>query len=153
VDAERCELLDNDAHLLSGDVAQDHVTCRLDCGSRKVNQVRHSVEAAKETKDILDEVRRHDQTECRHAPTLCTPQAAQLQPTHAVLGAPPVFVSRYVQTHVRVYRGSDAVEVELWEHPRATRQQLRVAERLAVLGRLPAEPDVSTPRVRARTSV
>jgi hypothetical protein len=78
----------------------------------------------------------------------------QLQPIPARLGVPPVFVSRFVQTHVRIHRESGAMQVELWEHPRASRQQLRVAERLAVAGRLPTEPDQDAfPRIRAQASV
>jgi hypothetical protein len=77
----------------------------------------------------------------------------QLQPARALLGLPPVFVSRFVQTHVRVYRGSSAIQVELWEHPRPAPQRLRVVERLAVVGRLPAEPDDASPHVRADASV
>jgi hypothetical protein len=65
-----------------------------------------------------------------------------------------VFVPRFVQTHVRVYRDSGAIQVELWEHPRRSGWRLRVAEWLAVVGRLPAEPDADAqPRVRARASV
>jgi hypothetical protein len=76
----------------------------------------------------------------------------QLQPVPARLRAPPVFVSRFVQTHVRVYRTPVGLEVELWEHPRPARQRPLNAERLAVLGRLPAEPDgAGAPRVRARS--
>jgi UDP-2,3-diacylglucosamine pyrophosphatase LpxH len=78
----------------------------------------------------------------------------QLQPVPAHLGAPPVYVSRFVQTHVRVYWDSGAIQVELWEHPRPSHRRLRVAEWLAVVGRLPAEPDADAqPRVRVRASV
>jgi hypothetical protein len=78
----------------------------------------------------------------------------QLQHLPALLGVPPVFVSRFVQTHVRVYRDNQTTQVELWEHPRPVQQRLRFAERLAVAGRLPAEPaSRASPRVRARTSV
>ena len=78
----------------------------------------------------------------------------QLQPVPAHLGAPPVFVSRFVQTHVRVYRADQTTQVELWEHPRPSTQRRRVAERLAVAGRLPAEPHPdASPRVRARTTI
>lgn len=77
----------------------------------------------------------------------------QLQPHPALLGAPPVFVSRFVQTHVRVYRDNGETQVELWEHPRPAKQRLRVAERLAVTGRLATEPDAdAAPQVRARTT-
>ena len=75
----------------------------------------------------------------------------QLQPVPARLAAPPVFVSRYVQTHVRVRSGEDRIDVELWEHPRPAPVHLRVSERLAALGRLPPQPDVdAVPRVRQR---
>jgi UDP-2,3-diacylglucosamine pyrophosphatase LpxH len=78
----------------------------------------------------------------------------QLQPTPARLGAPPVFVSRFVQTHVRVFRDEGAIAVELWEHPRPSAQRMRVAERLAVVGRFPGEPeDDAPPRVRAQARV
>jgi hypothetical protein len=67
---------------------------------------------------------------------------------------PPVFVSRFVQTHVRVYRDNQTTQVELWERERPVTQRLRAAERLAVAGRLALEPDAgASPRVRARTTV
>jgi 3',5'-cyclic AMP phosphodiesterase CpdA len=78
----------------------------------------------------------------------------QLQPVAAHFNAPPVYVGRFVQTHVRVYRGSEGIEVELWEHPRPSAQQLRLAERLALWGRMPTEPERDeSPRVRDRMSV
>jgi UDP-2,3-diacylglucosamine pyrophosphatase LpxH len=78
----------------------------------------------------------------------------QLQSLRTHLRAPTVFVSRFVQTHVRIYRDGRAIQVQLWDHPRASAQRLRIVERLAVLGRLPAEPEESaSPRVRASASV
>jgi UDP-2,3-diacylglucosamine pyrophosphatase LpxH len=78
----------------------------------------------------------------------------QLQPVKARFRAPAVFVNRFVQTHVRVKRGADAIDVELWELPRPSGQALRVAEQLAVAGRMPAEPPVGAPpRVKASGSV
>ena len=78
----------------------------------------------------------------------------QLQPIAAHLGAPPVYVGRFVQTHVRLSRSSEGIEVELWEHPRPSPQRLRAVERLAIAGRLPREQGVDrSPRVRARTTV
>ncbi len=78
----------------------------------------------------------------------------QLQPVTAHLGAPPVYVGRFVQTHVRVYQGSEGIEAELWEHPRPSPPRLRVAERLAVAGRMPTDPDPdAAPQKRARMSV
>jgi UDP-2,3-diacylglucosamine pyrophosphatase LpxH len=77
----------------------------------------------------------------------------QAHPVEARLSAPSVFVSRYVLTHVRVYRGAEGIEAELWEHPRPYRQKLLAVERLAVAGRLRAEPDDhARPRVRARAT-
>jgi UDP-2,3-diacylglucosamine pyrophosphatase LpxH len=75
----------------------------------------------------------------------------QLQPVAAHLGAPPVFVGRFVQTHVRVYRSADGVQVELWEHPRPAAERLPLTERVAIAGRRSRAPDEDrTPRVRAR---
>jgi hypothetical protein len=78
----------------------------------------------------------------------------QAHPVEARLGAPSVFASRHVLTHARVYRGVEGIEAELWEHPRPHRQKLLAVERLAVAGRLQAEPDAHAPPwVRARTMV
>jgi UDP-2,3-diacylglucosamine pyrophosphatase LpxH len=77
----------------------------------------------------------------------------QVQPVAAHLRMPAVYTSRFVQSHVRVYRSADGLEVELWEHPRASGQRPSFAERLAIAGRTPAEPTERTPRVRARTSI
>jgi hypothetical protein len=72
----------------------------------------------------------------------------QLQPVPARFGAPPVFVSRFVQTHVRVYLQNGSIQVELWEHPRRAAQRMRLAERLAVVGRVPDGPlEDASPRV------
>ena len=72
----------------------------------------------------------------------------QLHQVPAHLGGPPVFVPRFVQTHARVYLDDSVVRAELWEHPKPAPQRLRTTERLAVLGRLPAQPAESTkPRI------
>jgi UDP-2,3-diacylglucosamine pyrophosphatase LpxH len=74
----------------------------------------------------------------------------QLQPVRARFRGPPVFVPKFVQTHVRVFLGGSGVCVELWEHPKPARVRLRAAERIAILGRLPAQPaQDARPRVRA----
>jgi hypothetical protein len=63
-------------------------------------------------------------------------------------------IRRFVQTHVRVYGDNGATQGELWEHPRPSPRQLRVVERLAVVGRLPAEPEYgASPRVRHRIAI
>jgi UDP-2,3-diacylglucosamine pyrophosphatase LpxH len=69
----------------------------------------------------------------------------QLSPVRAHLGGPPVFVSRFVQTHARVYVDDSKVHVELLERPKAAPQRLRNAERLAILGRRPSQPIPNAP--------
>jgi UDP-2,3-diacylglucosamine pyrophosphatase LpxH len=74
----------------------------------------------------------------------------QLQPIKAHFRGPPVFVSRFVQTHVRVFLNDTVVRVELWEHPKPSRVRLRGVERIWILGRLPAQPaEDAEPRIRA----
>ena len=74
----------------------------------------------------------------------------QLQPIQAHFRGPPVFVSKFVQTHVKVFLSDSSVCVELWEHPKPARVRLRVAERIWILGRLPAQPaEDAKPRVQA----
>jgi UDP-2,3-diacylglucosamine pyrophosphatase LpxH len=78
----------------------------------------------------------------------------QLQPVAAHLSAPHVFVARFVQTHVRVYRSGDGIQVELWERPRPVTERPPPAERIAIAGRGSRAPDEDTsPRIRARASV
>jgi UDP-2,3-diacylglucosamine pyrophosphatase LpxH len=78
----------------------------------------------------------------------------QLQPVPAHLRGPHVFVGRFVQTHVRIYRSPHGIEVELWEHPRPSRERLPLAERIAIAGRMPtASTDAGEPRVRARRTL
>jgi hypothetical protein len=78
----------------------------------------------------------------------------QLWPVHAHGGAPPVFLSTYVLTHVRIYLAGAGIQVELWEHPKPAPRRLRFAERIATLGRLPALPPANAaPRIIAATEV
>jgi UDP-2,3-diacylglucosamine pyrophosphatase LpxH len=78
----------------------------------------------------------------------------QLQPVAPHLKGPPVFVSRFVLTHVRVYVEDGRLHVELWEQPKPARQRLTWMERLLSLGRRPQGPSPdSKPRVRAAASV
>ncbi|HEV2743281.1 MAG TPA: hypothetical protein VGV91_09010, partial [Rubrobacter sp.] len=75
----------------------------------------------------------------------------QLRPVPARFGGPPVYVPGFVQTHARVYLEDARIRAELWEHPKPAPRRLRAAERLAVLGRLPAQPaPAAVPRVSAR---
>jgi UDP-2,3-diacylglucosamine pyrophosphatase LpxH len=78
----------------------------------------------------------------------------QLQRLRAHFRVPPVFISRFVQTHVRVFRKDGVTAIELWEHPRPSPPRLRIVERLAVAGRLPAQPPADgPPRVIASASL
>jgi hypothetical protein len=78
----------------------------------------------------------------------------QLQPVAPHLKGPPVFVSRFVLTHVRVYVEDGRLHVELWEQPKPARQRLTWMERLLSLGRRPQGPSPdSKPRLRAAASV
>jgi UDP-2,3-diacylglucosamine pyrophosphatase LpxH len=74
----------------------------------------------------------------------------QLQSLRTYFGTPKVYLSRFVQTHVRVHLKDGALQVELWEHPRPSRPRLRVVERIAVLNWLPVQPEEeAAPRIRA----
>jgi UDP-2,3-diacylglucosamine pyrophosphatase LpxH len=78
----------------------------------------------------------------------------QLQPVSPHLKGPPVFVSRFVLTHVRVYVEDGRLQVELWEQPKPARQRLTWIERLLSFGRRPQGPSPDPkPRVRAAASV
>jgi calcineurin-like phosphoesterase family protein len=74
----------------------------------------------------------------------------QLRPIPAHFHGPPVFVPRFVLTHVQVALGPAGVVVELREQPKPAPPGLRLAERIAVLGRLPAPPAAhASPRIVA----
>ncbi|HEX6710303.1 MAG TPA: metallophosphoesterase [Rubrobacter sp.] len=78
----------------------------------------------------------------------------QLQPVSPHLKGPPVFVSKFVLTHVRVFVNDDALSVELWEQPKPARQSMTRIEHLLSSGRRPPQPDPgSKPRVLASTTV
>jgi UDP-2,3-diacylglucosamine pyrophosphatase LpxH len=74
----------------------------------------------------------------------------QLQPVSPHLKGPPVFVSRFVLTYVRVFAQDAQLRVELWEQPKPAAQSLTRLERLISWGRRPPQPPAgSKPRVRA----
>lgn len=64
----------------------------------------------------------------------------QLQPVSPHLKGPPVFVSRFVLTHVRVFVSGGELHVELWEQPKPADQRLTRIERLLSTGRRPSQP-------------
>jgi UDP-2,3-diacylglucosamine pyrophosphatase LpxH len=75
----------------------------------------------------------------------------QLQPVDALLGAPPVFVPTFVQSHVRVRSSPGGVTVELWDQPKPAGRRLPWIERAAIAGRMPPQPPPAAgPRLLAR---
>jgi hypothetical protein len=83
----------------------------------------------------------------------CRRALGRRQPRPARLGVPAVFVSRFVQTHIRVHRHNQTTQVELWEHPRPV-YAAAAGRRAARRGRPPpAEPDGhASPRNASRSS-
>ncbi len=78
----------------------------------------------------------------------------QLQPVSPHLKGPPVFVSKFVLTHVQVFVQQRMLRVELWEQPRPARQRLSRIERLLSWGRLSQGPSLAAkPHVRTSASV
>ncbi len=78
----------------------------------------------------------------------------QLQPVSPHLKGPPVFVSKFVLTHVRVFVQGSSLRVELWEHPKPAEQRLTRIERLLSLSRRPPQPPPgSKPRVLATSAL
>ncbi len=64
----------------------------------------------------------------------------QLQPITPRLKGPPIFVSKFVLTHVRVLAREGQLRVELWLQPKPAGQTLTRIERLASIGRRPPQP-------------
>jgi len=78
----------------------------------------------------------------------------QLQPVTPHLKGPPVFVSKFVLTHVRVFTQTEQLRVELWDQPKPAKQSLTRIERLLSTGRQPPQPSPNAkPRVLASASV
>jgi UDP-2,3-diacylglucosamine pyrophosphatase LpxH len=78
----------------------------------------------------------------------------QLQPITPRLKGPPIFVSRFVLTHVRVFAQGEKLRVELWEQPRPAGQTLTRIERLVSIGRRPPQPPAGAkPRLVASATV
>ena len=78
----------------------------------------------------------------------------QLQPIVPHLKGPPVFISRFVLTHVRVFVENSSLRVELWEQPKPAEQHLTRVERLFSWKRRPPQPPRSSkPSVRAASTL
>jgi UDP-2,3-diacylglucosamine pyrophosphatase LpxH len=78
----------------------------------------------------------------------------QLQPVSPHLKGPPVFVSKFVLTYVRVFAQDAQLRVELWEQPKPAAQSLTRLERLLSWGRRPHQPPAgSKPHVRASATL
>jgi UDP-2,3-diacylglucosamine pyrophosphatase LpxH len=78
----------------------------------------------------------------------------QLQPVSPHLKGPPVFVSKFVLTHVRVFVQEGALRAELWKQPKPAKQRLTRIERLLSWGRRPqGPPPDSKPHVQASATV
>jgi hypothetical protein len=78
----------------------------------------------------------------------------QLQPITPRLKGPPIFVSKFVLTHVRVFAREGRLRVELWEQPKPAGQALTRIERLVSLGRRqPQPPKGAKPRLVASATL
>jgi hypothetical protein len=78
----------------------------------------------------------------------------QLHPIVPRLKGPPIFVSKFVLTHVRVFAREGKLRVELWEQPKPAGQTLTRIERLVSIGRRPTQPPVGAkPRLVASATV
>ena len=78
----------------------------------------------------------------------------QLQPIAPRLKGPPIFVSKFVLTHVRVFAREGQLRIELWEQPKPAGQTLTRIERLVSIGRRPPQPHAdSKPRLVASATL
>jgi hypothetical protein len=94
----------------------------------------------------LEEVERPDGRPCVAVNSGC--YLRQLHPVSPRLKGPPVFVSQFVLTHVRVQAEDGGLRAELWEQPKPAHQSLSRIERLLSWRRRPPQPPAgSKPRV------
>jgi UDP-2,3-diacylglucosamine pyrophosphatase LpxH len=100
----------------------------------------------------LDEIERPGGGRCVAVNSGC--YLRQLHPVRPHLKGPPVFVSRFVLTHARVFAEDGSLRVELWEHPKPARQSLNRIERLLSYGRRPPQPRPGAkPHLRASSTL
>jgi UDP-2,3-diacylglucosamine pyrophosphatase LpxH len=96
----------------------------------------------------LSEIERQDGRRCTLVNSGC--YLRQLQPVSPYLKGPPVFVSKFVLTHVRVFVDNGDLRVELWEQPKPAHQNLTRIERILSTGKRPTQPSPgSKPRIIA----
>jgi hypothetical protein len=86
----------------------------------------------------LEEVQRADGSRAVMVNSGCF--LRQLQPVSPRLKGPPVFVSRFVLTHVRIFVRDGRLRAELWEQPKPAHQHLSRIERLLAWGLVPSQP-------------
>ncbi len=78
----------------------------------------------------------------------------QLHPVAPHLKGPPVFVSKFVLTHVRVFVQEGVLNTELWEQPKPAQQRLSRIERLLSWRQRPqGPPPGSKPHPRASATL
>lgn len=78
----------------------------------------------------------------------------QLQPVSPRVKGPPVFVSKFVLTHVRIFVRDCDLRVELWEKPKPAHQSLTRLERVLSYGRRPPQPpEGAKPRLLASATL
>ena len=78
----------------------------------------------------------------------------QLQPIAPRVKGPPIFVSQFVLTFVRVFARGAHVRAELWEQPKPAQQRLTRLEKILSRGRQPPQPpEGSEAQVRASADV
>lgn len=94
----------------------------------------------------LDEVERPGGRRCVMVNSGCW--LRQLQPVAARIKWPPIFLSRFVLTHVRVYVRDSVLRVELWDNPKPAQQSLTRVERLLAPRKSGPRADAG-PRVQA----
>ena len=100
----------------------------------------------------FSEVEREDGKPCVLVNSGCF--LRQLQPVTPHLKGPPVFVSKFVLTHVRVFVEGEGLRVELWEQPKPADQNMTRLERLLSWGQRPPQPPPdSKPRIMASATL
>ena len=80
-DAELLEVVDHDAGVLAGDVAEDHVARRAARGARQVDQVAGRGRRFEQVEDLLGEVGGHDDPQVDHRRSVSAPWSRRRRPS------------------------------------------------------------------------